>query len=113
MESIAHIGSTVVIKGEVSAREDVTIAGCIEGTVRLDGHVLTVSPGAHVNARVEAGTIIVGGTVQGDLVAAERVELHETSEIQGSIVAPRVRMVDGAAMQGRIEMPQVAVVAAA
>ncbi len=113
METTAQIGATVVIKGEVSAREDLTIAGRIEGTVRLDGHVLTISPGAQLSARVEAGTIIVSGTVQGDLMAAERIELHETAEIKGSLVAPRLRMVDGAALQGRVDMPSVPAIVAA
>ncbi len=113
METAAQIGPTVVIKGDVSAQEDLTIAGRIEGTVSVNEHVLIVSPGAHVTARLEAGTIIVAGSVEGDLSAAERIELHETAEIQGSVTAPRLRMVDGAAVQGRIEMPAAAAEVAA
>ena len=105
MEAVAHIGPSVLIRGEVSAQEDVTIAGRIEGSVRLDGHVLTITAGGVITADIEAGSIVVGGCVEGNVAANERVVLRETAEIHGDITAPRVLMVDGAALRGRVEMP--------
>lgn len=103
MQTVAHIGETIVIKGEVTAREDVTIAGRVEGSITVDGHALTVAPGANVVADIHAADVIVRGQVFGSVTADRRIELGATANVEGEIVAPSVAMADGAAVSGRVE----------
>lgn len=103
MQTAAHIGETIVIKGEVTAREDVTIAGRIEGSIRVDGHALTVAPGASVIADVHAMEVVVRGQVFGTVTADRRVELGATASVEGEVEAPIIAMADGASMSGRLE----------
>ena len=42
MQHGAHIGPSVVVKGDVSAREPITIAGRVEGTIDVSGQIVTI-----------------------------------------------------------------------
>ena len=52
-------GQSIVIKGDISGGEDLVIAGRVEGSITLNGRVLTLAAGSHVVGEVEAGTVIV------------------------------------------------------
>ncbi len=73
MQHVSHIGPSVVIKGEISAKEPITVSGRVEGTIDVPGQVVTIEAGAHVTADIAAGGIVVSGTVHGSLVADERI----------------------------------------
>ncbi len=103
MQTAAHIGETIVIKGELTADEDVTICGRVEGTITIDGHALTVAPGASVVADIHAAELIVRGQVFGSIAAERRVELDATANVEGEISAPVVRLADGSTVSGRVE----------
>lgn len=98
------IGASVVIKGEVSAKEDLTISGRIEGKIEVRDHVVRVARDAQVNAEIQARSVMVEGSVQGNISATERIELLENGKVEGDISAPKVAMSDGAEFRGKIEM---------
>ena len=102
MQHGAHIGSTVVIKGEISAKEPLMVSGRVDGSITVPGFVVTIASGAHVTADVEAGGIIVGGTVTGSLVAEERIALSNGAEVEGDMIAPRIAVEDGAFVCGKV-----------
>src|SRR5262245_21072580 len=56
-----NIGKSVVIKGELSGSEDLTIEGTVEGTIQLRDHVLTIGPNGRIRAQVFAKSVIVLG----------------------------------------------------
>jgi cytoskeletal protein CcmA (bactofilin family) len=103
MDRIAAVGSSVVIKGELLAREDVVIAGRVEGTISVEGHLVVVEPGGHVSADVVAKGIVIAGTVTGSVVAEERIELRSTARVEGELSAPRIAIAEGATLSGRVE----------
>jgi cytoskeletal protein CcmA (bactofilin family) len=98
------IGASVVIKGEVSAREDLTVAGRIEGKVEVQEHVVRVAREAQVHAEIRARVVLVEGTVNGNITATERIELLEHGSVEGDIAAPKVAMAEGAQFRGKIDM---------
>ena len=63
MPSTAHIGASITIKGEVVSDEDLIVSGRIDGTLRADGHIVSLNAGSEVSANVAAGTIVVLGYV--------------------------------------------------
>ena len=103
-EEAASIGKSIVIKGEVTGSEDLTIEGHIEGKIELRDHILTVGPTGHVHAHVAAKSIIVLGQVTGNLTANEKVDIREKGSVEGDIVAPRVAIADGAEFRGSVDM---------
>jgi cytoskeletal protein CcmA (bactofilin family) len=105
MPSTAHIGPSISIKGEVVAEEDLIVSGHIDGTLRVDGHLVSLNAGSEVTANVAARTIVVAGTVLGTIVAEERIELREGATVDGELTTPKLAMRDGAELHGRVQMP--------
>ncbi|MDQ3169388.1 MAG: polymer-forming cytoskeletal protein, partial [Acidobacteriota bacterium] len=98
------IGASVVIKGELSAKEDLTISGRVEGKIEVRDHVVRVGRDAQVNAEINARAVIVEGTVTGNVNATERIELLENGSVEGDISAPKIAMAEGAQFRGKIDM---------
>jgi len=100
---MAHIGKSVVIKGEVSGSEDLYLDGEVEGTIELSGNSLTIGPNGRVRANTNAKDVVVHGKVNGNL-RADRVELKKSALVTGDICTQRVVIEDGAFFKGGIDI---------
>ena len=100
----AHIGKSVVIKGELSGSEDLYIDGTVEGTIQLRGNNLVIGPNGHVHADVSTNVVVIQGKLEGNIRATERVELRKSAVIVGDIVTQRIAMEDGAYLKGKVEI---------
>ena len=103
MNSTAHIGATISIKGEVTSEEPLTIAGHVDGSVEVVGQLLTIAEGGKATATLMATTILVSGSVTGSLSAKDKIVVSETAIIEGDLDAPALSLADGARVQGRID----------
>ena len=103
-EEPASIGKSIVINGELSGSEDLTIEGQVDGKIELRNHVLTIGSNGRITAQVAAKSIIVLGHVTGNLLATEKVDIRESGSVEGDIVAPRVAIADGSHFRGSIDM---------
>lgn len=98
------IGTSLVITGEVTSKEDITVHGQVKGQISIVEGSLMVAPTAHLEADVHVPTVTVHGTVSGNVAAAERVELSPTATVKGTLVAPAVILRDGATFNGKIQV---------
>lgn len=103
-EELASIGKSIVINGELSGSEDLTIEGRVDGKIELRDHVLTVGSNGRIKAQVSAKAIVVLGQVTGNLTATEKVDIKESGSVEGDIVAPRIAIADGSHFRGSIDM---------
>jgi cytoskeletal protein CcmA (bactofilin family) len=103
MSIAAEIGSTIVIKGDVTANENLVISGRVEGSIRVTGHALTITEGADVLAEVHARAVVVAGRVFGKIVADERLELRATADVEGELSTPVLVVAEGAMFDGKAE----------
>src|SRR6266446_4595776 len=103
-EELASIGKSIIINGELSGSEDLTIEGRVDGKIELRDHVLTVGPNGRIKAQVSAKSIVILGQVTGNLTATEKVDIKEKGSVEGDIVAPRVAIADGCHFRGSIDM---------
>jgi cytoskeletal protein CcmA (bactofilin family) len=99
----ANVKETVYIKGELTVEEDLTIEGYVEGRIELKDHNLWIGPNGKVNAEIHAKSVIVAGSVVGDISASEMVEIKLSGSVVGNIECPRVSIVDGAKFKGGID----------
>lgn len=104
MDSVAHIGPSIHIRGEVFAQEPLTIAGHVTGTIDVTGHQLFVTDSGHIAADIVAHTVVIGGNVNGKVLADGRIVVNKTAIVEGDISAPAVKVDDGALVQGRLEI---------
>ena len=100
----AVLGKSVIVKGQIYSREDLTIDGEVEGTVELQEHRLTVGPNGKVTASVKAREIIVLGTVHGDVEAADKIDIRKDAKLLGDIRTARIVIEDGAYFKGNIDI---------
>jgi cytoskeletal protein CcmA (bactofilin family) len=99
-----NIGKSVVIKGELTGSEDLTIEGHVEGKIELRQNVLTIGPNGKIKAQVFAKSVIILGEVTGNVTATEKVDLRDNGSVDGDIAAPRVAIAEGAHFRGSIDM---------
>jgi cytoskeletal protein CcmA (bactofilin family) len=110
---MVNIGKSVVIKGDLSGSEDLTIEGQVEGKIELRQNVLTIGPNGKIKAQVFAKAVVVQGEVQGNITATERVDIRDNGSVDGDLSAPRVAIADGAHFRGSIDMQRQGAAAAA
>ena len=84
-----------------------------EGTVRVDGKLtgeiftddaLVVGEGAEVNAEVTVGSIVIQGTVRGNITAKRSVEIHSPGRVRGNINTPSLFIEKGVFFDGNCQM---------
>ena len=100
----ATIGKAVMIKGQIFSREDLVIDGEIEGTVEAHDHRVTVGPHGKVQAGVKAREIVVLGTINGNVEAAEKIDIRKDAKLVGDIKTSRIVIEDGAYFKGSIDI---------
>jgi len=98
-----RLGTSIVIKGDLAASENLTIHGPFEGTIEVLAHTVTIGRHARIEARIVAKGVVIEGTVQGNVTATDKVEIRATAQLHGDIVAPRIVMADGAWVCGTVE----------
>jgi cytoskeletal protein CcmA (bactofilin family) len=101
---MAHIGKSVLIKGELSGSEDLYLDGEVEGSIELKQHSLTIGPHGKVRANLHAREVIVHGKVDGNISGDERVELKKSAILAGDVTTQRIVIEDGAFFKGSIDI---------
>jgi cytoskeletal protein CcmA (bactofilin family) len=100
----AHIGKSVIIKGELSGSEDLYVDGQVEGNIELSGNRLIIGPHGQVRANVNAKGVIVQGKLDGNIRASERAELAKSAVVTGDIATQRVAIEEGAYFKGKLDI---------
>jgi cytoskeletal protein CcmA (bactofilin family) len=104
MQTYVEPGSTLFIKGEITAQEPLSIAGRVDGSIDAHGQMVTIHAGAQVDADIAAGAIVISGAVRGSLAAERRIELHKGAEVDGDLSAPKAAVEDGAFLTGKVHV---------
>ena len=108
-----NIGKSVIIKGELSGSEDLTIEGTVEGRIDLKDNVLTIGPNGKIKAEVFAKAVVVLGEVTGNVTASEKVDIRDNGSVDGDIASPRVAIAEGAHFRGSVDMQRAGIKPAA
>jgi cytoskeletal protein CcmA (bactofilin family) len=100
----AVIGPSVVIKGQIQSREDLTIEGQVEGTIEMSEHRLTVDASGRVQAGVNARVVEVQGSIQGQVEAVDKVYIRKGASFVGDIHSAGIVIEDGGYIKGNIDL---------
>jgi cytoskeletal protein CcmA (bactofilin family) len=99
----AWIGQGVIVEGKITSAQDLRIDGKVDGTIEVGDHGLIIGATAAVKADLAARTILICGTVIGNVTAAERLDVQATASVEGDLSAPRLVMSEGAIVKGKVE----------
>src|ERR1700694_5246036 len=86
----AVIGKSVVIKGQIFSREDLTVDGEVEGAVELQENRLTIGPHGKVHAGVKAKEIVVLGQIHGNVEVGDKIDIRKDARLVGDIKTSRI-----------------------
>ncbi|MGA7382128.1 MAG: polymer-forming cytoskeletal protein [Terriglobales bacterium] len=102
----AHIGKSVIIKGELSGSEDLFVDGVVEGTIELRNNNLVIGPNGQVKANIHAKGVVVQGKLDGDIRASQRAELRKSAIVVGDVFTQRIAIEEGAYFKGKVDIQQ-------
>jgi cytoskeletal protein CcmA (bactofilin family) len=93
------LSSGVSIKGSVKFQKELTLDCEVEGEINSQGR-LTVGKMARIKGDIKTRSVIVDGTVNGNITAGERCELRAGCTVNGDIEAPRLVVDEAASFVG-------------
>ena len=102
-QGVTSLGRTLVIKGELTAEENLIIEGTVEGNISVPEHAVAVGRTARVSADIMANTVTILGEASGRFTASEKIELRQTARVVGGSVATKIEMIEGAIFEGSID----------
>lgn len=96
-------GKDTEFYGDLNFSKSLQINGYFEGDITSSGF-LVIGESATVKANIKAKTVILKGTVHGNVEAAERLEIHQNGKLYGNIRTAKLRIADGVVFDGNCEM---------
>jgi cytoskeletal protein CcmA (bactofilin family) len=100
----ATIGKAVKVNGQIFTKEDLYVDGDVEGTIESQDNKVTVGPNGRVQASIRAREVVILGQVQGNVEAADKVDIRKDAKLVGDIVSARISIEDGALFRGSIDI---------
>jgi cytoskeletal protein CcmA (bactofilin family) len=101
---ITVFGEKTKFRGVLRFTEELHIAGSFDGTIDAQG-ALTIKKGAACTVDyIKAASIVLEGSVQGNLTAGDRIEMRTGSSVRGNVSASRLRIADGVSFEGSVDM---------
>jgi|ERR1700722_3826984 cytoskeletal protein CcmA (bactofilin family) len=101
---LATIGKSLLIRGEISGSESLSIEGRVEGSINLPGNRVTVRRNGQVSATIAAREIVVLGHVDGRCEASDNLDIGREGSLNGDVIVSRISVEDGAVFTGSIDM---------
>lgn len=98
------VGTDVQFSGRLTGSAPVIVLGEFEGECHIEQRSVTVEAGGLWKGRIEANSVVVNGTVEGDVQADEKLELGNQAKITGNVCAAFVAIAEGAVVEGDIKM---------
>jgi len=99
----AFLGDETEFKGVLSFEGTVRIDGRFEGEVLTEDNLI-IGAKALVKAEIKVGTILVQGVVEGNIYAAQKIQIASKGKLIGSIITPSLHIEEGAILEGNVSM---------
>lgn len=93
------VGPGTHFEGALNTEESLRIDGSFEGTINCNG-TLIIGNNAEIEAEIVAETAIIGGKVNGNITAHQKIEIRNEGEIFGDLTAPVLRIERGVVLEG-------------
>jgi cytoskeletal protein CcmA (bactofilin family) len=98
------VGSGTVVTGEANFKAMMRVDGHLSGRVNSTSGTLIVGANGKVDANIEVAVAIVHGTVNGDIIATQRLELGRAAKLNGNIQTASLMIEPGALFEGTCKM---------
>jgi cytoskeletal protein CcmA (bactofilin family) len=98
-----YIAASASFVGQLGGTGSFVVFGKVEGDCDIRGPV-TLAKGGQWTGTLRADQVVVAGTVQGDVIAREKVEIGQTARVSGSISGASIAVAEGAIIEGELSV---------
>jgi cytoskeletal protein CcmA (bactofilin family) len=98
-----YVAASTKIVGTISGQGTYVFCGTVEGDCDITGP-LTLAETGRWKGMLMATDIVVAGTVEGDVIAKQRVEISGKARVTGSISGNSIAVAEGAIIEGEIKV---------
>jgi cytoskeletal protein CcmA (bactofilin family) len=100
------VGGGTVVTGEANFKAMMRVDGHLSGRVSSSSGTLIVGANGKVDANIEVAVAVIHGTINGDIIATQRLELGRAAKVNGNIQTPSLIIEQGAIFEGTCKMVQ-------
>src|SRR5687767_1488069 len=100
------VGGGTVLTGEANCKAMMRVDGHLSGRVSSSSGTLIVGTNGKVDANIEVAVAVIHGTINGDIIATQRLELGRAAKVNGNIQTPSLIIEQGAVFEGTCKMLQ-------
>jgi cytoskeletal protein CcmA (bactofilin family) len=98
------VGSGTVVSGEANFKAMMRVDGHLSGRINSTSGTLIVGANGKVDANIEVAVAVIHGTVNGDIIATQRLELGRAAKLNGNIQTASLMIEPGALFEGTCKM---------
>jgi cytoskeletal protein CcmA (bactofilin family) len=98
-----YVAASTKIVGTITGKGAYVFCGSVEGDCDIEGP-LTLAAGGHWKGMLKATDLVVAGVVEGDVIAAQRVEILGSARVTGSLSGNSIAVAEGAIIAGEIKV---------
>jgi cytoskeletal protein CcmA (bactofilin family) len=103
-----YVGHGTIITGDTTFKGMMRVDGRVAGKLTSENGTIIVGDGGQVDANLDLAVAIIRGTVNGDIIATQRIELGRTAKVRGNIQTASLAIDQGAFFEGSCRMSPIA-----
>jgi cytoskeletal protein CcmA (bactofilin family) len=100
------VGSGTLVTGEATFKAMMRVDGHLSGRISSSSGTLIVGANGKVDANIEVAIAMIHGTINGDIIATQRLELGRAAKVTGNVQTPSLVIEQGAIFEGSCKMLQ-------
>ncbi len=105
------VGNGTSVTGEATFKAMLRVDGHLSGRVSSGSGTLIVGANGKVDANIEVAVAVIHGTINGDIIATQRLELGRAAKVNGNIQTPSLVIEQGGIFEGSCKMLQMSAAA--
>jgi cytoskeletal protein CcmA (bactofilin family) len=98
-----RLPASLAVSADLQSSEDIAVEGSFDGEITVPDHHVEIGLSANVRGRIVARTVTIYGTLDGSIVAGERVDIERTATFRGHVTTPSLALFEGARFNGTVD----------
>jgi cytoskeletal protein CcmA (bactofilin family) len=93
----------ITVAADLRSSEDIALEGQFDGDITVPDHHVEIGASARVRAKIVARSVTIHGSLDGTVIAGERVDVERTASVQGHVTTPSFALFEGAKFNGTVD----------
>jgi cytoskeletal protein CcmA (bactofilin family) len=102
-EARSSVAPQTMFEGSIKGEEGVEVAGGMKGNIQ-SRRLVWIAAGGRLTGDIRSPYVIVEGELNGNIVAAQQVELRRPAKMKGDIETRRIAIAEGCTFHGNVRM---------